>query len=181
MGTRERGRAGIVGKAAAVNAWQEPIKLVELFGGIGAGLAAVLKAGVAVREWVYVENNEQVRKMAEHHARKLQQEYPELLEEAVIVKAMRGTVTDVRSITREVVRSWGHVDLLVARWECQAVSRAGKGKGLGDPRGALLVNLLCIIDWIKEGQEKVVYLLEHLIRSDTTCRSSDRRGENLED
>ncbi|CAI7783389.1 unnamed protein product [Closterium sp. NIES-53] len=69
-GTKGRGRAGLAGRAAAANAWQEPIKLVELFGGIGAGLAALLKAGVAVKEWIYVESNEKVRKMAEHHARK---------------------------------------------------------------------------------------------------------------
>ncbi|CAI7779207.1 unnamed protein product [Closterium sp. NIES-54] len=123
-GTKGRGRAGLAGRAAAANAWQEPIKLVELFGGIGAGLAALLKAGVAVKEWIYVESNEKVRKMAEHHARK-----------------------------------------------------AATG-GLSDPRGALLVNLLCVIDWIKEGQEKVVYLLEHLdLEGD--CREPVRKVQEL--
>ncbi|CAI5973665.1 unnamed protein product [Closterium sp. NIES-65] len=142
--------------------WLQPIRMVELFGGIGAGLAAVLKAGVAVKEWIYVEKDTRVRKMAENHAKKLQEEYPELLGEEVIERAMRGTVRDVRHITRDMVRSWGHVDLLVAGWECQGVSRAGKGKGMEDPRGALLLDLLRIMDWIKEGQGEVTYLLEHL-------------------
>ncbi|CAI7888267.1 unnamed protein product [Closterium sp. NIES-53] len=136
--------------------------MVELFGGIGAGLAAVLKVGVAVKEWIYVEKDTRVRKMAENYAKKLQEEYPELLGEEVIERAMRGTVRDVRHITRDMVRSWGHVDLLVAGWECQGVSRAGKGKGMEDPRGALLLDLLRIMDWIKEGQGEVTYLLEHL-------------------
>ncbi|CAI7840424.1 unnamed protein product [Closterium sp. NIES-53] len=136
--------------------------MVELFGGIGAGLAAVVKAGVAVKEWIYVEQDARVRKMAENHTRKLQEEFPELLVGDVIERAMHGTATDVRRITRDMVRRWGHVDLLVAGWECQGVSRVGKGKGMDDPRGLLLLDLLHIMDWIKEGQGEVTYLLEHL-------------------
>ncbi|CAI7741424.1 unnamed protein product, partial [Closterium sp. NIES-53] len=82
----------------AVLGTEEQDGLVELFGGIGAGLAAVLRAGVAVKEWIYVEKDGQVRKMAERHAKRLQKEHPELLEEAVISKAMAGTLTDEKVV-----------------------------------------------------------------------------------
>ncbi|CAI7732119.1 unnamed protein product [Closterium sp. NIES-54] len=96
--------------------WQQPIHLVELFGGIGAGLSAVVRNGIAVRRWTYVEKEPVVRRMAEHHARKLQAEYPELLNERVIREAMGGTTHDVKEISEAEVASWGQVDLLVAGW-----------------------------------------------------------------
>ncbi|CAI7837213.1 unnamed protein product [Closterium sp. NIES-53] len=181
IGEAERkdvGRVGLIGKAVAAGRWQVSIRLVELFGGIGAGLAAVVKAGIAVKDWVYVEKNEKARKMAEHHARMLQKENPELLEEEVIDRAMRGVVKDVREITPEVVRDWGHVNLLVAGWESQGVSRAGKGRGMEDPRGAMLLDLLRVMDWIKERQEKLVYLLEHLDLEED-CREPVRKVRDL--
>ncbi|CAI7821526.1 unnamed protein product [Closterium sp. NIES-54] len=96
--------------------WRSPIHLVELFGGIGAGLSAVVRNGIAVRRWTYVEKEPVVRRMAEHHARKLQAKYPELLNERVIREAMGGTTHDVKEISEAEVASWGQVDLLVAGW-----------------------------------------------------------------
>ncbi|CAI7878514.1 unnamed protein product [Closterium sp. NIES-54] len=87
--------------------WQQPIHLVELFGGIGGGLSAVVRNGIAVRRWTYVEKEPVVRRMAEHHARKLQAEYPELLSERVIREAMGGTTHDVKEISEAEVASWG--------------------------------------------------------------------------
>ncbi|CAI7743847.1 unnamed protein product [Closterium sp. NIES-54] len=121
--------------------WQQPIHLVELFGGIGAGLSAVVRNGIAVRRWTYVEKEPVVRRMAEHHAMKLQAEYPELLSERVIREAMGGTTHDVKEISEAEVVSWGQVDLVVVGWECQGVSWTGKGKGEGDQRTRLMEEL----------------------------------------
>ncbi|CAI7925837.1 unnamed protein product [Closterium sp. NIES-53] len=74
--------------------WQQPIHLVELFGGIGAGLSAVIRSGIAVRKWTYVEKEPVVRKMVEHHAWKLQAEFPDLLSGRVVQEAMGGAVHD---------------------------------------------------------------------------------------
>ncbi|CAI7912087.1 unnamed protein product [Closterium sp. NIES-53] len=142
--------------------WQQPIHLVELFGGIGAGLSAVVRNGIAVRRWTYVEKEPVVRRMAEHHARKLQAEYPELLNERVIREAMGGTTHDVKEISEAEVASWGQVDLLVAGWECQGVSWAGKGKGEGDQRTRLMEEQFRILEWLQERQGRVAYLLENL-------------------
>ena len=50
--------------------WRPPdarITLVELFGGIGTGLAAVLEVGLTVRWYVYVENSEVSTRVVCHH------------------------------------------------------------------------------------------------------------------
>ncbi|CAI7818818.1 unnamed protein product [Closterium sp. NIES-54] len=106
---------------------QYSITLVELFGGLGAGLAAALEAGLKVEKWVYVELDPEVRKMAWNHALMLQQQYPVQLTKGVQREAMQNKKWDVGQLTKEDVRSWGKVDLLVAGWECQGTSRAGKG------------------------------------------------------
>ncbi|CAI7756882.1 unnamed protein product [Closterium sp. NIES-53] len=94
-------------RAYQASDWQQPICLLELFGGIGAGLSAVVRSGMAVRRWIYVEKEPVVRRMAEHHAWKLQAEFPELLSGKVVQEAMGGTLHDVRDITVAEVASWG--------------------------------------------------------------------------
>ncbi|CAI7755970.1 unnamed protein product [Closterium sp. NIES-53] len=122
--------------------WQQPIHLVELFGGIGGGLSAVVRNGIAVRRWTYVEKEPVVRRMAEHHARKLQAEYPELLSERVIREAMGGTTHDVKEISEAEVASWGQgrVAYLLENLDLEGDSREpirleeGSGECNGRPR-----------------------------------------------
>ena len=50
--------------------WRPPdvrIILVGLFGGIGAGLAAVLEAGLIIRRYVYVDNSQVSTRVARRH------------------------------------------------------------------------------------------------------------------
>jgi hypothetical protein len=51
--------------------WKPPddgIVLLELFGGIGTGLAAVLQAGIKFQRYVYVDTDEAARQVAKHHS-----------------------------------------------------------------------------------------------------------------
>jgi hypothetical protein len=51
--------------------WKPPddgIVLLELFGGIGTGLAAVLQAGIKIQRYVYVDTDEAARQVAKHHS-----------------------------------------------------------------------------------------------------------------
>jgi len=49
----------------------EGIVLVELFAGLGTGLAAVLEAGLSIRIYTYVDNNNMVSRAAKHHLEQL--------------------------------------------------------------------------------------------------------------
>ncbi|CAI7924616.1 unnamed protein product [Closterium sp. NIES-54] len=144
-------RSGSAGKSkASAHLDQYCVTLVELFGGIGAGLAAALEASLRVKKWVYVELEPEVRRMAWKHAQMLQQRYPAQLTKEVLREAMQNKKWDMGQITKEDVDSWGKVDLLVAGWECQGTSRAGKGKGLHDERTAMVTKLLTIMTWARE-------------------------------
>jgi hypothetical protein len=62
--------------------WKPPddgIVLLELFGGIGTGLAAVLQARIKVQRYVYVDTDEAARQVAKHHSQGLCVRFPELL------------------------------------------------------------------------------------------------------
>ncbi|CAI7850081.1 unnamed protein product [Closterium sp. NIES-54] len=65
-------------RAARIGAslYKYDITLVELFGGLGEGLAAALEAGVHVKRWIYIKIDPEVRRMAWKHAKMLQQHYP---------------------------------------------------------------------------------------------------------
>ncbi|CAI7833637.1 unnamed protein product [Closterium sp. NIES-53] len=60
-----------------VQALNVPICILELYGGIGTGLAAVLRAGCMVKKWIHVERDPAVRQMARHYAELLREEYPD--------------------------------------------------------------------------------------------------------
>jgi hypothetical protein len=50
--------------------WKPPndgIVLLELFGGIGIGLAAVLQVGIKIKRYIYVDIDDAARHVAEHH------------------------------------------------------------------------------------------------------------------
>ncbi|CAI5990913.1 unnamed protein product [Closterium sp. NIES-65] len=100
--------------------------------------------------------------MAWGHARLLQERYPAQLPAATVRRAMKEGTWDVWQITRETVRIWGEVDLLVAGWECQGTSRAGKGRGMQDSRTTLLDKLLEIMQWMREEGKEYAYVLEHV-------------------
>ncbi|CAM6073099.1 unnamed protein product [Sphagnum tenellum] len=63
-------------------AWEYPsegICVLDLFGGISIGLAAVLQVGILVRKYLYVERDETTKRVSSHHFALLMRRYPELL------------------------------------------------------------------------------------------------------
>jgi hypothetical protein len=44
------------------------IVLLELFGGIGSGLVAVLQVGLKVKRYIYVDVDEAARQVAKRHS-----------------------------------------------------------------------------------------------------------------
>ena len=130
--------------------WQPPeegITLVELFAGIGTGLAAVLEAGLKVRRYIHVDSGFAANRAARHHVQRLLGLYPEQLPPSAIRGCFGKLPRDVTLISDDDLRRLGHVDLIIAGWPCQGHSRAGSGRGLDDPRSGLFADLLRLIQW----------------------------------
>jgi hypothetical protein len=82
--------------------WKPPddgIVLLELFGGIGTGLAAVLQARIKVQRYVYVDTNEEARQVAKHHSRGLRVRFPELLTTTTILSSFSSLTGDISLIS----------------------------------------------------------------------------------
>jgi hypothetical protein len=130
--------------------WRPPdegITLVELFAGIGTGLAAVLEAGLKVRQYIHVDSGFAANRAARHHMQRLLALYPEQLPPSAIRGCFGKLPRDVTLISHDDLRRLGHVDLVIAGWPCQGHSRAGSGRGLDDPRSGLFADLLRLIQW----------------------------------
>ena len=130
--------------------WQPPpegIVLVEIFGGIGTGLAAVLEAGITVRRYIHVDNGYAANRAVRHHIQQLLLRYPAQLSASAILGCCGQLPQDVTMISDEDLRRLGHVDLIIAGWPCQGHSRAGTGQGLDDPRSSLFADLMRLVQW----------------------------------
>jgi hypothetical protein len=75
------------------------IVLLELFGGIGTSLAAVLQAGIKVQRYVYIDTDEAARQVAKHHSRGLCVRFPELLTTTAILSSFSSLTGDISLIS----------------------------------------------------------------------------------
>jgi site-specific DNA-cytosine methylase len=110
--------------------------LLELFGGIGSGLVAVLQAGFKVKRYIYVDVDEAARQVAKRHSRRLRTQFPELLATSAIKTSFSTLAGDIALISAEDIHRCGQVDLVIAGWPCQGMSMAGKQNGLQDGRSS---------------------------------------------
>ncbi len=116
--------------------WEYPsegIYVLDLFGGISTGLAAVLQVGILVRKYLYVERDETARKVSLHHLALLMRRYPELLSRSVIQRYQRALPLDIALLGAQDLARVGPINLVIAGWPCQGHTWAGCGEGLHDP------------------------------------------------
>jgi hypothetical protein len=84
--------------------WKPPddgIVLLELFGGIGTGLAAVLQAGIKVQRYVHVDIDDAARQVAKHHSRELRDRFHELLTTTALISAFSSLTGDISLISEK--------------------------------------------------------------------------------
>jgi hypothetical protein len=95
--------------------WKPPedgIVLLELFGGIGSGLAVVLQVGIKVKRYIYVDVDDVARQVAKQHSRRLRTQFPELLAYDAILSSF-STLGDIALLSEKDIHWLGHVDLVV--------------------------------------------------------------------
>jgi hypothetical protein len=90
--------------------------LLELFGGIGNDLVAVLQAGLKVKCYIYVDVDEVARQVAKRHSRRLRTQFPELLTTSAIKTSFSTLARDIVLVSAEGIYRCGHVDLVIAKW-----------------------------------------------------------------
>ena len=117
---------------------REGVVVMELFGGMCAGLEMCLRNGVRVKRYLYCDIEPKVQALASSRVERLSARYPHLFKPESYQKAFVTLPQDVRKIQSEqLVRAGakeGEQWLVVGGWECQDLSPAGKGKGLHGSR-----------------------------------------------
>jgi hypothetical protein len=137
--------------------WRPPedgIVLLELFGGIGNGLVAVLQAGLKVKRYIYVDVDETARQVAKQHSRRLRTQFPELLATSASKTSFSTFVGDIALVSAEDIHRCGHVDLVIAGWPCQGMSMAGKKNGLQDGRSSQFHDMIRVMRYLQTSQRR---------------------------
>jgi hypothetical protein len=146
--------------------WRPPedgIVLLELFGGIGSGLVAVLQTGLKVKRYIYVDVDEAARQVAKRHSRRLRTQFPELLATSAIKTSFSMLVGDIVLVSAEDIYHCGHVDLVIAGRPCQDISMAGKQNGLQDGHSSRFHNMIRVMRYLQTSQRRPPgYIVENV-------------------
>jgi site-specific DNA-cytosine methylase len=103
--------------------------LLELFGGIGSGLVAILQAGLKVKRYIYVDVDEAARQVAKRHSWRLSTQFPELLATSAIKTSFSTLAGNIVLVSAQDIHHCGHVDSVIAGWPYQGMSMAGRQAG----------------------------------------------------
>ena len=97
--------------------------MVDLFGGMAAGLEAHLRAGTKIFKYIYVDIDDKARKMAKHRLNELNELHPDQLPRMAFSQAFTTLDQDVNKINRENLQQAGAANplrrwVIVAGWPC---------------------------------------------------------------
>jgi site-specific DNA-cytosine methylase len=136
---------------------------LELFGGIGTGLATVLQVEIKVQRYVYVDIDDAARQVAKHRSRGLHVRFPELLTTITLLSAFSSLTSDISLISEKDLHWLGHVDLVIAGWPCQGMSMTGNQNGLQDGRSSRFYDMVRVIRYLQTSQRRPPgYIVENV-------------------
>jgi hypothetical protein len=81
-------------------AWTEGITVLELFGGLCAGLEMALRNGCKVARYIYADTDSAARRVAAHRVQALDQRYPGQLAADACAYMFITVPQDVRHVSR---------------------------------------------------------------------------------
>ncbi|PTQ43569.1 hypothetical protein MARPO_0024s0079, partial [Marchantia polymorpha] len=141
----------------------EGVCLLDLFGRISTGLAAVLQSSILVRRYLYVEKDETARRVSSRHVTQLMQRFPLLLPRSAVRGYQKALPSDISLLGAPDLDRVGHIDLVIAGWPCQGHTRVGHGAGLHDPRSRMFWEMLRVLRHLQEQQTRSpAYILENV-------------------
>jgi transposase InsO family protein len=160
---------GVVARSFFPNARRAGITLLELCGGIGAGVEACLLAGIRINQYLYADINLQAREVVQFRLANLSARFPDLFPPS----AWRDPFSlsqDIRHIRLSDIDSIIGSDrqqvLVTAGWPCQDYSPAGLGRQ--GQRAALLDEVLRIVTHLQltHPGRPVGYIFENVAMQD---------------
>lgn len=151
-----------------LNAGAGGITVVDLFGGLGAGLEAQLRNGTVVKRYLYADSDDVTRRIMQHRLEELHGRYPLQFPRSASAQAFTALPQNVTLIGREQLLKAGAGSgdsrwFVMAGWPCQDFSPAGRRMGLGGPRAGTYYALLRILATLQELQpgRPPAYLIEN--------------------
>ena len=158
------------------------VVVVELFGGLCAGLEACLRNGWQVSRYVYADCDSAVRLVAQHRVRQLSLQYPEQLPTGALADAFSFWPQDVAELGvshfKQLQKLPGQV-ILWAGWECNDLSAAGTGRGLAGPRSSTFYSLHSVLLGLKECLgSRLGYVVENTATGAPWQHSKDVRRDD---
>jgi site-specific DNA-cytosine methylase len=119
---------------------KESITLLELFGGIGIGLEALLQLGMVVRGYFYVDIDPIVKQVAALKMMELRVKFPQQFTTTAWKANFIFLPSNIQLIRKKHMELLRPMDLIISGWECQGFLAARFGKGLSDTRSGLFTN-----------------------------------------
>ena len=159
-----------VGSGFYADAAKDGLVLVELFGGLCAGLEMVLSAGYTVSQYFYSDISAEARLLSFHRVIALSLRFPSQLPPSAFEATLHQLPQDVRNITvqhlQQAISSSPNPSssrwMVVAGWPCEDLSPAGKGLGLDGSRSCTFFDAVRVIGVLQQLlPHPPAYLLEN--------------------
>jgi hypothetical protein len=121
---------------------KERITLLELFGGIGTSLEALLHLGIMVRKYLYVDIDPIVRQVAASKMMELTTIFPQQFVTTTWKASFTFLPCNIQLIQKKHMELLGLMDLIISSWECQGFLAVGFGEALSDTRSDLFTDMV---------------------------------------
>jgi len=141
---------------------KEGITLLELFGGIGTGLEALLQLRMVVQRYFYVDINPIARQVVALRMMELTAIFPQQFATIIWKANFTFLPSDIQLIQKKHMELFGPMDLIISSWECQGFSTARFKEGLSDTRSNLFIDMVQLITWAQFIYPTLGYVIENI-------------------
>jgi hypothetical protein len=143
-----------------------PLRVLELFAGVGTVTQAMARLGYAVGEVIACERRGAARQAHAHAVQQLHKEFLDLVANRTRAQLHHRLPQDIQLVGAEQLEALGPIDIVVAGWPCQGSSAAGKEGGLDDDRSGLFTELVRVIGILqalhRQWGQPLGYVIEHV-------------------